>query len=431
MNFIENILESNLSINFNPKKNNKSLSFINVGNMSLDYPSYGDVDSLTRIFENLEIVYRCVSIIAENIASLPKKVVAKDNKGNKVDASELFPVLFKPNDFQSEIDFWIESIVRLKLQGELFWEFVLSNSNEIVSIFADWESKNVTIVPDSKSKISLYKYTINGKTFKFSPEEVFYMRYFNPYDQLRGLSPLKAGRKTVVNDLNVISFNNSFFKQGLKLSGILQTEQSLDEAEADRLRNRFEKLYTGDGNMHKTAVLHSGLSFVPLNELSITDADFLELRKYNKESIAMLYGVPFEILSIGKSTYQNEKYARKKFWTETLIPEINKLSSSINTFLIPKLSKKFQKQGIKFLFEFDLTNVDALKEDRLNKIKEYKIGVDSGALTINEMRSDIFNKDAFKDEIFNQSLVMLESKDPFNKTINFLEEITKKKRELY
>jgi len=377
---------------FPAKKSQQIVSFVDSASEA-GTPSYSDQETLNKIYENLELVYRCVFMEASNIARLPKKIFRKDAKDNRVDVTDLFPIFLKPNQNQTAIDFWIESVSRSVIQGEMFWEIVENSIGYPEELFADWRSEEIEI-KNKDSMITGFRRNLGNSVTEFSPEEVFYMKNFNPMSKFRGLSPLQPSRHSVELDLNAINFNKKFFKQGMKINGVLQTEQELEDKAAKRLRREFEKIYGGIDNMHKTAVLHSGLSFTPLNDMSLTDAQFLELRKMNRENISVAFGTPLEILGIGKSTYQNEKYARKKYWTETLIPEIIRMQEAITTFLLPKLVKN--TKTLNYVFEFDISNVEALKEDRSQKIKDYFLGYKMGALTTNDVRVDVFGKDAYK-----------------------------------
>ena len=393
--FIDNINAGHLP--GSGKKGTSLVSFLSPSESGVA-PSYGDQETLNKIYENLEIVYRCVFMAASNIARLPKKIIRIDNKGNETDVSELFPIFTNPNDQQTDFDFWVESISRLSLQGELFWELLLDGSGYPSAMFADWRSEEID-VKNKDQVITGYRRNTGTASIDFTPDEVIFIKSFNPYSKFRGISPLRSARHSVELDLDALNFNKSFFKQGMKINGILQTEQELDSKVAKRIRKDFEKVYSGLDNMHKTAVLHSGLSFTALNDMSLTDAQFLELRTMNRENIALAYGTPLEVLGIGKATFQNEKYARRKYWTETLFPEIMRVEQAINKNLVPRLISTKNK-FLKYKFKFITKDIEALKEDRSAKVKDYVQGLSQRALTINEMRVDVFGKEPFKDSQF-------------------------------
>ena len=355
-------------------------------------PAYGDQELLSSVYERIIWVYRCVSVIAENIARLPMRVVMK--KGDdEVDISDLkdFDLLLRnPNNFQTRYDFMVESISRLELQGEMFWRIQYADERltRPEMIFADWRSDEVEIIPDPEKMIAYFVRRVNGREYRFTPEEVFFVRFFNPRSVMRGLSPLHPSTDTVILEANAVNFNKKFFKEGMKFSGVFSTDQTLQEQEAKRLKEKLMEMYAGNENMWQAAVLWGGLKFQPLNDMSLSDAEFSTLRTMNREEIAAAFGVPLEVLGIGKATYENLKFARKLLWSETLVPLATKLAEAMTKFLLPRLTGL---QGVEV--QFDFSEIEALREDEDAVLSRYAKGFEKGAVTPNEIRQYVFGFD--------------------------------------
>ena len=365
------------------------------GNTQESEGAWGDQESLTAIYENLETVYRCINFIALNLAKVGWKIVSTDIKGDKTDITEnpKYDVLTRrPNQYQTLYEFKEEVFARLLIQGESFWHQELTAGGVPLQLFADWASNEVKIIPDSLEKIRSYILTRNGVEWVVPKEEVFMLKFFNPADTLRGLSPLRAGRHSLQLDLEAINFNKAFFKQGMKMSGVLSTAQDLKAGEPERFKSSFERLYAGTDNMHKVAVLWNGMKFDPIQSMSMNDAQFMELRSMNSSKILQIFGLSPEVLGIGSATYENVKYYRRMAWTETLQPLMSRLLAAVNQFLLPAISKDSRVK-----MEADYSNIEALKEDRSQKTKDYQVGIQLGAISRNEMRVDVFGKDAWED----------------------------------
>jgi len=362
---------------------------------------YVDQQKLSRYYEKISWVYRCVYLIASNLSRLPIKVVRYLKNGDEKDVSDMrtFRVLQKPNAWQSKLDFYTESYSRLELQGELFWELQIGDRGTIEAMYADWRSEEIQIVGDPEAYIAKYIRLINGKRISFTPDEVFYLKYFNPYSTLRGLSPLKPIANAAGLNLEAVNFNKAFFKSGMKLAGVLETEDEIDASESRRIKKKFTEMYAGTEQMHQIAVITGGLKFTPLNSMTLSEAQFTDLLEMSKEEIAAGYGIPLEVLGIGKATYENVKYARRMFWTETLQPKMDKVLEILNTFYLPKLTKDHEFE-IKTSYE----NVEALKEDKRNKIDIYAIGTKNKAISPNEMRVDVFGKDPWDDPVYDEPI---------------------------
>lgn len=349
---------------------------------------------LNQLYSEIIWVYRAVFIIANNISRLPKKIVQTDDDGNEVDisSSPAFRIFKKPNFYQTPYDFWMESISRLKMQGELFWLKQYDRSN-IVALYADWKSEKVEIVGHPTQFIDHFNYAYPGRRERFEREDVFFIKYFNPHSQLRGMSPLQPARHDATLELNAVNYQKKFFGQGMKFSGVLETNEPMQEEEARRVKEKFEQIYAGTEKMHQLAVTWGGFSFRPLNNMTLQEAQLNDTRKMSRSAIAGLFGVPEEIMGFGKDTWDNFKTAMRVFWSETLIPEITKIESLVNTFLMPELLQG-QRNSENIRFKMDLSNVEALREDRTKKAQDYNRGFTSGSVTPNDIRVDVFGKNA-------------------------------------
>jgi len=344
---------------------------------------FGDQGSLNQLYYNLVWVYRCVNFIATNLAQLPLQFFSGDMD---VTESPEFDIFRNPNLLQTPYDFLVESYTRLELQGEMFWELdrrIITDS-KIIGMYADWRSEEVKIIPDKKYMIKEYRRTINEKVHVFPPENVFYIKYINPYDPLRGLSPLSPTRHSATMELNAISFNKNFFKQGARPSGVFSTDQHLTKPESDRLQAVLKNKYADVTKMHEILVLWGGLKFNALNSMSMADMQFKDLRLMNREEIIAAYGLSLEVLGLGQKTYQNVQFFRRMAWTETLIPKMKKITDLINKKFVPILTDRDVEM------KPDFSQVEALKEERSKKVVDFDKGFKVGAVTPNEIRTNVF-----------------------------------------
>ena len=82
-------------------------------------------------------------------------------------------------------------------------------------------------------------------------------------------------------------------------------------------------------------------------------------------------------LGLKDTTYQNGKEAKKGLWENVIIPYLKEFQDGFNYMFSPMF-------GDDVYIKFDLSDVDALQEDKLMRgkaIKEF-----AGAITINEAR---------------------------------------------
>ena len=397
--------------------------------------AHGDQASIEKTYENIVWVFRCIDLIATNVANLPGKVISRrgDDVVDISDRPEFIPLL-NPNNFQSAFDFYYESIARLRLQGEMFWELQFLNelSDTIVAMYCDWASHEVEVLPDPETFIGGYERHVDGKTISYDAREVFYLKYFNPFSTLRGITPLRAARSSMVLDLNSAEFAKNSFEHGMRFQGVFTTEQPIGADEAKRMMKVLEEEWGGLKNLHKNPVLWGGVKFNQVNNALAMD-DWVKLREMTREEICIAQGVPLESIGLGQKTYENLPAANKLLWTTTLLPTCKKLVDLINLKLIPRLTNDPSAEYV-----LDKSEVEALREDRSALVTDYKEGIANGALTPNDMRVDVYNKEPDDSEESN-SFYMSNSLRPIDEpapgasvidesgkaTVNVLEHINK------
>jgi len=350
---------------------------------------YKDQQSLSSIYGNVTWAYRSIGFIASNLARLPW--IYKKNDKDITDTIKN-DVFLDPNPMQTRYDFLMESISRLQLQGEMFWELYRGSAaidRRVIAIFPDWRSEEVTIVPDQKKyQIKKYIRYVNGKPFEFDNDEIFYIKYFNPQNPLRGLAPLSPARHGAESDLNATYYTKQFFKQGARPSGILTTKLKLTEPEQKRLEEYVKKKYQSVDQMHEILVLWGGLEFQSLNTMNMTEMQFKELKMMTREEIIAVFGLSLEAMGLGQKTYQNVQFYRRMAWTETLQPLMDKVLGLLNKNLIEEL---YGLEGVTAEANYD--GVEALREERSKKVVDFERGFKMGAITPNEARENVFGFD--------------------------------------
>jgi HK97 family phage portal protein len=117
------------------------------------------------------------------------------------------------------------------------------------------------------------------------------------YDGITGVSPVRYAAQAI--GLGIASEKSAakVFGRGAQLSGVLQTEQRLEQPQADALKDRWRAKLAGVDNHHDIAVLDSGASFQPIS-MPYRDAQFLESRVFSVEEIGRFFGIPHYLLGL-------------------------------------------------------------------------------------------------------------------------------------
>jgi SPP1 gp7 family putative phage head morphogenesis protein len=209
------------------------------------------------------------------------------------------------------------------------------------------------------------------------PEDTIMPKYANPYAKLRGLSLLSALELTNATDWGAIKQNRVYFENDVSAGVVFSTPEGVNLEDEDYLRLQQELITSrkGVGNAHKALVLQGGLKAEDMRK-SNRDMQFVEARKFNREDVAMVEGVPKAELQLYEDiNYATAKSADLSFWKKTLLPLMKKIQTEFNTSF-------FSSRGYECYF--DIKAIDVLNDEALEKAQTARIFVDIG-YTLNQV----------------------------------------------
>ena len=198
-------------------------------------------------------------------------------------------------------------------------------------------------------------------------------------DGVTGLSPITQNMKSIGWSQAIEEYGNTFFKNGAKLSGVLQTDRALSETAIDRLRSSFNNTYSKLTGANQTAILEEGLTFKPIN-ISPEQAQFLASRTFSIEEICRIWNIPPHMLGdLSKSSFNNIEMQSQEFVTYTLMPYLTRIEMELNLKLfrtseIGKMFVKFNTAGL-------------LRGNIKDRADYYKTAIANGWMSINEVRA--------------------------------------------
>ena len=176
-------------------------------------------------------VNRSINLIAQNIASVPLRVMRRKADGSNAEpdvdtpaARKLLRLLERPNAHQSGSDL-IEAIVFWMMTRQcLLW--MMGNKREFTKPNEMTKTPPVALycLPAHRCTGmmdggSLLYYRVNGSGKSIPAWQVIRLGFYNPKEELRCLSPLSAAYQCADMDYATELFNANFFDSGLKPSG--------------------------------------------------------------------------------------------------------------------------------------------------------------------------------------------------------------------
>lgn len=249
---------------------------------------------------NFSAVYRCVSLISGLGGSLPLKVY---KKGTKEPATA--PLLENPHPEMPALEFWRLSYVHRCLWGNFYAQKVRKRGGT-TQFLLQLQPNRVTpmrVAPSAANPAGKVFRVVkdDGTSQILTSDDIFHIPGLG-FDGIAGTSPVRLGAQAIGLALGAERYAAKLFGSGNLMSGILKTDQTLTQGQADELQKQWQQMLSGLQRAHQTAVLDAGLEFQSLT-MPNDDAQLLESRRFELTEIGRWYGVPpFLLFDHEKST---------------------------------------------------------------------------------------------------------------------------------
>lgn len=238
-------------------------------------------------------VWRAVNLLASSTAALPLKTY---RRGTHDEVS--IPVMSDPHPDLTGYEIAELRMTHLLLWGNSYAFKVRNGRGQVAEVWPlDPSSVKVGLLPKAKRTAD----NPTGKVFQvgddlrqFTPHDILHVPGLG-YDGITGASPIRLATQAIGLGLAAEEYAAKLYASGSLMSGILQTEQRLEQGQAERLKANWKQKVTGLSNAHDIAVLDSGASFQPVS-MPATDAQMIESRRFQVSEIARWFGVPPHML---------------------------------------------------------------------------------------------------------------------------------------
>ena len=312
-------------------------------------------------------VFACLRVIAETVASLPLHVLERTPGGGKRIAREL-PLYrqlhSQPNGWQTSFEWREQACFHIGLWGDAFSEL---RAGQIVPLHPS--RMKVERIENGKIR---YKFREDkGTETLYSNEQILQIR--GPSDDgINGMSIVEECKDAIALARACELHGARFFAAGARPGFVLSTDGNLNAEARESLRSQWDRRHGGVGNSHNTAVLTGGLRPYEIPQSSNSDAQFLELRRYQLEEIARLFRCPGWLLGVGSSSPQSEM----EFVTHTILPWLRRFESAFMRDLI--------EDDDRYLIEFDVRGL--MRGDPSSRASFMRSLWEIGALNTDEIR---------------------------------------------
>lgn len=348
---------------------------------------YAEIESQKAVqqgFNANTAVYSIVKKYAKKAASIEHYLENKVDKA-ELENHPLIILLERPNEKQSHFAFFKQVFAFYKVCGEAFiWlnrgdvTQMVDESGQLVDrsdkeyqameIMEMWSipPTEIAVIPEDNDPFKVKGYQLtNDPRIKFDKRDIIHWMDINlEWDemsrpQLRGMSPLKPGYKTLTADNSFIdSMVRMAQNDGSKAIAYNKTLAPLQPEQKDQLEAVFSDKINNKDRKNSVAALQGDWGLLDLGMTSV-DMDTLNARSFIYKEMCFLLGVPFAFFD-SQVTWDNARARAIEWIFGEIKPDVAELNGELQRMLFPAF--KLTDQQAKLCGDFD--DLPELQEDR-------------------------------------------------------------------
>lgn len=265
------------------------------GDSSIPPPSQGGWPSSGKQYGTessalqISTVLACVKALHDDMKTLPFRAYTGDRNGPRAPLATQPDIVLAPFGEDLDVHQGIgQIVVSLGMRGKAFLYVVARDP------LTGLPSQLMVLHPDTvrvRIKNGLKIFTIGAAEFDTS--EIIHLTGLMLPGAIDGVDVITAQRVNLELASKVGQYAEGFFGNGGSPSGVIQVPGAGDRKKAREVKEGWEDSHTGVANAHRPAVLFGGAEWKPMT-VTPENAQFLETRRYLREEICGLFGVPLQ-----------------------------------------------------------------------------------------------------------------------------------------
>jgi HK97 family phage portal protein len=327
-------------------------------------------------------VFACTSLIAETLASLPTTLYRRLPEGGKEKAVDhrLYRTLrFRPNPWQTAMDFYAMGQMHLGLRGNAFSEIVNDGRRvELLPMHPD-----LVTVDQLDSGRLRYRYRdplLRGEERTLLQGEVLHLRDLSD-DGISGQARASLAREAIAVAAAGEAFVGGFFKNDATGRLMFHHPAHLNRQKRKEFLDMIQENYAGWSNRSKSMLVTGGVEAKELGKHD--DSGFIvDPRRFQVSDICRFWRVPLFMVGLEeKSTTWGTGIEQQKqgFVDFTIKAWTDRWSQGMAQAL---LSEQEQEE---YVIEFNFA--DLVRGDLKTRFEAYQIGKQIGVWNPNEIRA--------------------------------------------
>lgn len=343
-----------------------------------------EIDSTENVLA-FSAVYACVTLIAADIAKLRIKLMqlnAATGIWKEVTNAAFSPVLRKPNNYQTRIQF-LENWVSSKLiHGNTYVLKERNGANKVVALHVlnpRMVRAMVAVNGDVYYQISM-NLLAQTQSVLAPASEVIHDRAICFYHPLVGVGPIYACGMSASQGNRIQGNSAKFFENMSRPSGQLTAPGTIPDETAKRLKQDFEANFSG-ANIGRLLVTGDNLKYEPMT-IPAQQAQLIEQLAWTVNDVARCFHVPLhKIGSDAGVKYANMSAMNQDYYCQTLQIHIESIELLLDEGLALTSDGSPQTYGV----ELDLEGL--LRMDPTERATRNSTAIKAGYLAPNEARA--------------------------------------------
>jgi HK97 family phage portal protein len=300
--------------------------------------------------------------------------------GEPVKTGAVFTLFRDVNPQLNRFDLWKITAAWWFLEGEAFWFFGDEYTAGVPKEIYILNPRKIRSFIHNGRVVRWFYSTENGE-IPILPDEIIHFKDWNPWNEHRGISPLISLSEEITQDVNANRTTSKLMKNNAVPAGLLKTDQTLREEEADKLEKRWENTYGRNRKARSIAVLGKGTSFEPISATPEA-LKFFELKRWNLYTILARYGIPPKVAHVQetKGSFAGKDTAEQHaaFWKYTILPTLKNFEQILETMF-------FARFNLTETGSFDVSEIPELQESAKERSKRDIDEITAGIKTINDV----------------------------------------------
>ena len=361
------------------------MSLLGLGQSGVDAgtPMLGsDETGMAMAYVASEWAFRCLEVRALKVAELLNEAQIRDRTTDQVVEHHPFNEALDRAYTHYHQDFFYTYVMSLNIFGEVYTEKIPSQLWHMpfgMRVLPALAIEPIII----NGEIQGFDFMGEDRTVQFPPDQIAYDFTFNPFNTLRGLSPLKGAMNAVNLDLYVQRHNTVYFRNGARPGLIIAPKvgEIFNDDDFEKIKT-WLKQNKGVDSFYKAFTLNRPMDVNAIDYPTLEDQRFLT--DDQRRRICAKLGVPEGLVAYGGEGYQLTPEQRILFHENTVIPQAKNIARFINKEILPYFDPQSRVR-----LALDQKRLDALVEDETARDEMIRNRYLNGQITFNEMRREL------------------------------------------